>query len=72
MSRPLNRIALVDTSFWFAAFTENGRRFNVTQFNDAQAKLEQLMKLKFFIPWPILYETVNSEFVEDPLRIRKF
>ena len=67
MSLLLNRIALVDTSFWYAAFTEKDQYFN-----DAQTKLEQLMNLKFMIPWPILYETVNSKFVQDPLRIRKF
>jgi predicted nucleic acid-binding protein len=58
---------LVDTSFWYAAFTERDQHFN-----DAQTKLEQLMNLKFMIPWPILYETVNSKFVQDPLRIREF
>ena len=67
MSRRLDRIALVDTSFWYAAFTEADQHFN-----DAQAKLEQLMNLKYVLPWPVLYETVNSRFLQDALRIRKF
>jgi len=67
MSLRLDRIALVDTSFWYAAFTEKDQHFI-----DAQAKLEQLMKLKYVLPWPVLYETVNSRLVQDPLRIKRF
>jgi predicted nucleic acid-binding protein len=67
MSHRLDQIALVDTSFWYAAFTERDQNFV-----DAQAKLEQLLNLKYVLPWPVLYETVNSKFVQDPLRVRKF
>lgn len=67
MSRPLNRIALVDTGFWYAVFDERDQHYR-----DAQAKVGLLMKFQYVLPWPVLYETLGTRFIRRPLYIKKF
>ena len=67
MSLPLNKIALIDTGFWYAVFDERDQHYK-----DAQAKVDCLMRFRYILPWPILYETLCTRFVRRPLYIRKF
>jgi predicted nucleic acid-binding protein len=67
MSPPLNRVALVDTGFWYAALDKNDQYHQ-----DAQSKIETLMGLRYVLPWPTLYETLNTSFARDRDRLRKF
>ncbi|MBU4271408.1 MAG: hypothetical protein KKE86_09265 [Planctomycetes bacterium] len=67
MSLLLNKIAIVDTGFWYALFDERDQYFR-----DAQRKVDLLMSMKYVLPWPTLYETLGTRFVRRPLYIRKF
>ena len=58
---------LVDSGFFFALFEERDRYHA-----DAIEKQEWLEILSVVIPWPILYETVNTRFARRPVRIARF
>ncbi|MCY4612462.1 MAG: PIN domain-containing protein [Nitrospira sp.] len=62
-----SEIILVDSSFFFALFEKND-----SYHKDAVKKQEWLEEFPIIVPWPILYETINSKFVKLPATIRRF
>ena len=62
-----NESILVDSSFFFALFY-TGDDHHV----EAIQKQEWLDEFPIIVPWPILYETINSKFVKCPATIRSF
>ena len=67
MSRPHNRIALIDTGFWYAVFDQRDQHYEA-----AQNKVDLLTQFRYVLPWPVLYETLCTRFIRRPLYIRKF
>ena len=61
------RYALVDTGIWIARFDTNGPH-RTAAINTLKSILES--PIKILMPWPILYETLRTKYVEksDPLR----
>ena len=60
---------LVDTGYLFALYREEGERTRL-----ARARFEILVSTRgniFLIPWPVLYESFNSQFSERPAWIKR-
>lgn len=66
MTRNPNRL-LVDSGFFFALFDPRDRCHN-----EALKKQEWLEMLSVVIPWPILYETINTRFARRLGTIAQF
>ena len=58
---------LVDSGFFFALFNPRDRYHA-----DAIEKREWLEILSLVIPWPVLYETINTRFARRPATIARF
>ena len=58
---------LVDSSFFFALFRKEDPWHRL-----AFEKREWLENFHIIIPWPILYETINSKFVKNPAQVEAF
>lgn len=67
MSRNLGWTALVDTGFWIALLNERDRHHE-----DALKKSEILRNLTYILPWPTLYETLNTRLARRPNLVKKF
>ncbi len=62
------RVALVDTGFWFALFEDRD-----DYHQDAQRWEEALLGFRtILLPWPILYETLNTRFMRRSAWIPRF
>jgi hypothetical protein len=57
----LRKSVIVDTGFWNALFERRDRE----RFDIAQVKAGYIESLIVLIPWPILYETVNTRFLKN-------
>ena len=66
-TRNSNDRLLVDSGFFFALFNTRDQHHN-----EASDKQEWLESLSIVIPWPILYETINTRFVRQPHNIARF
>lgn len=62
----MNRL-LVDSGFFFALLNPRDQHHA-----DARQKQEWLEILAVVIPWPILYETVNTRFTRRPASLASF
>ena len=62
----MNRL-LVDSGFFFALFNPRDQHHS-----EACEKQEWLEIASVVVPWPILYETVNTRFTRSPDRIARF
>ena len=62
-----NDTLLVDSGFFFALFNPRDQHHG-----DACEKQEWLETLSVVVPWPILYETINTRFVRRPETIVRF
>ena len=62
-----SQIILVDSAFFFALFHPKD-----SHHKEAIKKQDYLDESRIIVPWPILYETVNSKFVKFPETIRRF
>lgn len=60
-------IILVDSAFFFALFHPKDNHHK-----EAIEKQEWLDEFRIVVPWPILYETINSQFVKSPETIKSF
>ena len=58
---------LVDSGFFFALFNDRDRHHD-----DANEKQEWLEVLSVAMPWPILYETINTRHARRPHWIARF
>ena len=62
-----NRTLLVDSGFFMALFEPRDQHHK-----DACEKRDRLKYSSFVVPWPILYETINTRFVRRPKTIVQF
>jgi len=67
MALSVPKTAVVDTGFWFALFNERDQHHQ-----QALAKEAPLRSFRVVLPWPCLYETLNTKFVSNPLWVRQF
>ena len=67
MIRPSSNTLLVDSGFFFALFDPRDQHHS-----DACEKQDWLETLSVVVPWPILYETINTRFVRRPETIVRF
>ena len=67
MSRTSNNTLLVDTGFFFALLDPRDQHYD-----QAREKQDWLDLLSVVMPWPILYETINTRFVRRPGTIARF
>ena len=67
MSRNSSHRLLVDTGFFFALFNPKDQYHD-----DACEKQEWLEHLSVVMPWPILYETINTRFVRQAETVARF
>ena len=61
------KTVLVDTGFWYALYDKRDDNYE-----DAQTKQRYLESANILIPWPSLYETLNSRFAKSVLALRSF
>jgi hypothetical protein len=59
--------AILDTGFVYALFDKKDPFYK-----DAMLKSDLVDNLPIMIPWPCLYETLNSRFLKDNIQIRQF
>ena len=64
---PSSNALLVDSGFFFALFDPRDQHHA-----DACEKQDWLEELSVVVPWPILYETVNTRFIRRPATIVQF
>jgi predicted nucleic acid-binding protein len=67
MKSKLRRTALVDTCFWYALFKENDRYHQ-----NARDNVDVLFNLYYIVPWPTLYETLNTTITKYPEKVLGF
>lgn len=67
MNRRPNKVAVVDTGFWIALLHERDQHHS-----PAQNKAETLRNLEYILPWPTLYETLNTRLVRRPELVKRF
>jgi predicted nucleic acid-binding protein len=67
MYRRLRKTALVDSGFWIALLHERD-----SHHADALMKSGVLRNLTYIMPWPTLYETLNTRLVKRPELVRHF
>lgn len=67
MAYSFSHAAMIDTGFLYAMFDRRDSYHGI-----AVAKSDLIHNLPLAIPWPCLYETMNTRFVKDKLRIRQF
>lgn len=66
MSLRIGQQILIDTGYLFALFEEKDEHHR-----EALEYAEYLSDYQVIIPWPILYETVNTRFIRRPAIIRR-
>lgn len=59
--------ALTDAGIWYALFERRDQYFA-----QAQEKVQYLDLFYIVLPWPILYETLNTRFVRNVAALRRF
>ncbi len=67
MTLTSNRTLLVDSGFFIALFEPRDQHHKA-----ACEKRDRLKSSSFVVPWPILYETINTRFVRRPKTIVQF
>jgi len=67
MNPRIPKTALVDTGFWYALLDQRDP-YN----KSATEKAETLFKLRYLLPWPVMYETLCTRFARRPLALRTF
>jgi predicted nucleic acid-binding protein len=59
--------AIVDTGVWLAIFDEKEEHYK-----EGQEKVEILNRLQVLIPWPTMYETLRTKFVNKTIALKQF
>src|ERR1700721_2463428 len=59
--------AIVDTGVWLTIFDEKDEHYK-----EGQEKVETLNRLQVLIPWPTMYETLRTKFVNKTIAIKQF
>ena len=63
----MSKNILIDSGFWIALFTVDDSRHDEAMILD-----EILMGHRQIIPWPSLYEFLNTKFLKYPMRLVSF
>lgn len=61
------KAAIIDTCFLYALFDPKD-----SHYPEAEKNTDLIETLPLAIPWPCLYEMVNTRFVKNPLNIHRF
>ena len=61
------KAAMLDTCFLYALFDSRD-----SWHSEAAKKSDLIVSLRLAIPWPCLYETVNTRFIKEPGRVQRF
>ena len=67
MALSVPKTAVVDTGFWFALLNERDQHHR-----NALAQEHRLRSLRLILPWPCLYEILNTKFVRNLVWVRRF
>jgi predicted nucleic acid-binding protein len=58
---------IVDTGFWYALFNKRDGNFD-----NAREKADYVESLTVIIPWPTLYETLNTRLMKNQVNVAAF
>ena len=61
------KVAMLDTGFLYALFDPRE-----SWHSEAANRSDLIASLRLAIPWPCLYETVNTRFIKEPIRAQRF
>jgi predicted nucleic acid-binding protein len=67
MSASIPKTILIDTGFWFAIYDKRDQYHE-----QATAIFNQIESARILIPWPTLYEVMNSDFVGERIWVESF
>ncbi len=67
MYRDPVRTAIVDSGFWIALLDQRDQYYE-----QAQRKADLLRALRYIVPWPVLYETLNTRLMRRPHLVATF
>lgn len=67
MALSLPKTVVVDTGFWFALFERTDQNHR-----QALTKAQIISSLRLVLPWPCLYETLNTRFLSNRMMVRGF
>lgn len=67
MSTSIPKTILIDTGFWFAIYNKRDQYHK-----QATAIFDEIESARILIPWPTLYEVMNSDFVGDRIWVESF
>lgn len=68
MANPIiPKTVLIDTGFWFAIYNR-GDQYH----KNATSIYQNIQNSQILIPWPTLYEVLNTQFIKDPIVINNF
>lgn len=67
MTPRVPHVAIADTGYWFALFNPKDQYHRT-----ATNSFEFVQTLNILIPWPTLYEAINTRFVKDSIRVGQF
>lgn len=63
----VSKAAIVDTGFWYALFDPTDDHHAI-----ATLKRDIVESFTLALPWPCLYETINTRFVKNKLWVQQF
>jgi predicted nucleic acid-binding protein len=67
MKANIPRNVIVDTGFWFALFSKGDQHHD-----KANRIIGQIERATLLIPWPSLYEVLNTRFTKDYFVVKQF
>jgi len=59
--------AIIDTCFWYALYNNSDGNHKI-----AQEKSCLLQTMNILLPWPCLYETINTRFAKNMITLKQF
>jgi predicted nucleic acid-binding protein len=66
-SSDIKKRVIIDTCFWFAIYTKTD------QWHKRATKiLDEIGNAEIVVPWPTLYEVMNTDFVENKVALTQF
>lgn len=63
----MNKYAIIDTCYWFGLFKKGDQHHE-----SAKVISELIEDFKIVVPYPTMYETLNSEFIKKERQLREF
>lgn len=62
-----SKYGITDTCFWFAFFDKRDQYHTI-----ALSKADLIESIPLAVPWPCLYETLNTAFLKDSITMQRF